>query len=375
MTTPFIACIPKPDSYGLDWSSILCALPELQLLSAVPQDMIWHAEGDVLVHTKLVAEALVSLPEWRSLPENDRHIVFTAALLHDISKPQCTKVEGDRITSKGHAKKGAYYSRWMLTKLLGPISFETREAIVNLIRYHSSPLFVFEHDDPSYRVIWLSQMVNCKLLALLAEADVRGRICKDRNKLLEDIDLFRELCIENECYNHPRSFASGFTRYRYLVDKIGHPDIKQYDSSTCEVIMMCGLPGAGKDYWIAKNAPEMPVISLDSLRSSMRVSPTERQGRLVQEAKEQARVYLRQKKSFIWNATNTTRYLREGLITLFGSYIARVCIVYIEASSETCIRRNHSRKSPIPESVIRKLANRLDIPTLSEAHKLTIYNS
>ena len=30
--------------------------------------------------------------------------------------------------------------------------------------------------------------------------------------------------------------------------------------------MMSGLPGAGKDFWVAENLRDLPVISLDALR-------------------------------------------------------------------------------------------------------------
>ena len=59
---------------------------------------------------------------------------------------------------------------------------------------------------------------------------------------------------------------------------------------------------------IKKHYPDWPVISLDKMRNERGISPTDKtgNGQVIQEAKEQARVYLRRQESFVWNATNTT---------------------------------------------------------------------
>lgn len=70
--------------------------------------------------------------------------------------------------------------------------------------------------------------------------------------------------------------------------------------------MMSGLPGAGKDHWIANNAPDWPVVSLDKIRQELRVKPEETQGVVVKRAKERARAYLRQSEPSVWNATDAS---------------------------------------------------------------------
>lgn len=75
------------------------------------------AEGDVWIHTRLVCEALVALPEWQALAAEDRDLVFAAALLHDVAKPLCTRVENGRVTSRGHSQRGAIEARRILWEL------------------------------------------------------------------------------------------------------------------------------------------------------------------------------------------------------------------------------------------------------------------
>ncbi|MFC7441490.1 AAA family ATPase [Laceyella putida] len=141
-----------------------------------------------------------------------------------------------------------------------------------------------------------------------------------------------------------------------------------YDDTRCEVILMSGLPGAGKDTWISQTHPDLPVISLDQIRREHGISPTANQGEVIQIAKEQAKVLLRQRQSFIWNATNLTRHLRDPLIDLFAAYGARITIVYMDAPLDLLLSRNRKRKHEVPEAVIRKLVRKLEVPTLTEAH-------
>jgi len=72
----------------------------------------------------------------------------------------------------------------------------------------------------------------------------------------------------------------------------------------------------------------------------------------------------------VWNATNTTKQMRQQLIDLFAVYKARIRIVYLEVPLEEVWRRNRSRTATVPEAVIRKLAARLDIPDITEAHQV-----
>ena len=131
---------------------------------------------------------------------------------------------------------------------------------------------------------------------------------------------------------------------------------------------MSGLPGAGKDSWIQEHLPDWPVISLDAIRKILKVSPEDDQAVVIDQAKAAAKEYMRARKSFVWNATNTTRQMRSSLIRLFTNYQARIRIVYLEVSWEELLRRNFSRSARLPEAVILKLSDRLDVPDITEAH-------
>src|SRR5262245_48352502 len=115
MTTWTFPLVPTPPAWHVDSDAVARRFTWIQTLSGVPQEPAYHAEGDVLVHTRLVAEALTAMDAWRSLPPEERGLLFAAALLHDIAKPARTRVEPDgRITSPGHAHAGASLAHYLL---------------------------------------------------------------------------------------------------------------------------------------------------------------------------------------------------------------------------------------------------------------------
>jgi predicted kinase len=133
---------------------------------------------------------------------------------------------------------------------------------------------------------------------------------------------------------------------------------------------MSGLPGAGKDTWIAENLPRWKVISLDRLREEMKIAADCPQGQVVQRAREIAREFLRRGESFVWSATNTSREVRSNVVRLLRSYNARVRIVYVEAPAGELYRRNRERKRVVPEEVITRLLNRWEPPSITEGHEV-----
>lgn len=367
MSEQFPWC-PEPPLYALDWDAVEQAFPQLRRMEGCPQDSTHHAEGDVLVHTRMVVEALTSSAAWRALPRGEREIVFTAALLHDVAKPDCTRVEDGRITSRGHSKRGAVAARTLLWGMDAP--FGAREQVAALIRFHQIPFFLIDKPDARRTLYEVSQTARCDLLALVAEADARGRVCADSQRLLDNISLFTQYAEEHECLSGPRRFPNDHGRFLYFRREGRDPDYPAYDDTACEVVMMSGLPGAGKDFWVAENLADWPVVSLDALRREMKVSPTANQGPVVSRAREAAREYLRRRRPFVWNATNVSRQLRELSVNLFAAYNARVRIVYVEAPEARLFAQNRERADPVPAEVIRKLTARWEVPDLTEAHRV-----
>ena len=118
-------------------------------MNTVEQDVRYHAEGNVAIHTQMVISALENEPAYLNLAAQDREVLWAAALLHDVEKYSTTVFEADgSITSNGHARKGAQFARHFLY-VNEPAPFIIREQIVGLVRHHGLPIWLFEKNDPS----------------------------------------------------------------------------------------------------------------------------------------------------------------------------------------------------------------------------------
>ena len=170
-TFPFC---PTPPHWLLDWPALESAFPWLAPLRLTPQDAVWHAEGDVLTHTRMVLEALCADPQWRGMAEPDRNILFAAALLHDVGKGPTTREESGRIVSPKHTSVGQRMARKLLwSGAAGPApDLATREAIAALVRHHGLPVMFIEKPSPQRAVITASLSARCDHLALLARAEI-----------------------------------------------------------------------------------------------------------------------------------------------------------------------------------------------------------
>jgi predicted kinase len=361
-------CPTGPD-WRLPWDEMDREYPFVRALAGCPQDPIHHAEGDVWIHTRMVCRELIALPAWQALPELERRIVFAAAVLHDVAKPECTRRDEDgRITARGHSRRGAIMARNLLWRMGVP--FGIREQVTAIIRYHQNPYFLIERADARRVAIEISQTARGDHLALLAEADVRGRICADQQRLLDNVALFGEQMHELGCWQTPYPFASDYARVLFFRDEKRTPEAPAHADFRAEVVMLSGLPGSGKDHHIRTHLSDWAVISLDELRDELDVSPDESQGSVVNAARDRARDLLRQGRSFVWNATNVSRQLRGQVLSLFLDYRAHVRIVYLEVPAAVLFAQNQQRQRRVPQTVMERMLDRWEVPDRTEAHQV-----
>ncbi len=352
----------------------------IEQMCRTPQEPKWHGEGDVWTHTRMVCEALVADEEYQAMTRRSREILFLAAVMHDIGKPKCTICEDGVIRSPRHAAAGAKIARhllWETWGMCGTAEWQSfREAVCMLIRYHGMPLYIGEREDPERTLI---EMASCgtlipdfslEMLRVLARADMRGRIAADISERLEDIALAFLPAEEMEIMRHPYPFPDEVTRHAYLEGAQVARDYGIYDETWREVIIVAGLQGTGKDTWIRTHYPDLPMISLDEIRREMKISPADRraQALVATEAKERAKVLLRERKSFVWNATNISPDIRRMLMPLFEKYGAYTHLVYLETTLEEALARNRGREAVVPDEVIRMYLSKLEPPLVGEAH-------
>ena len=339
----------------------------IPLMKDCEQDETWHSEGGVLTHTKMVLDEVEKI---NSISDEDREILNWVALLHDIGKIYTTEIIDGKVSSPRHSKRSYHIAMGLLDKSY--LSDRDKLEVLNLIRLHGKAAWIDEQEDPYRYVIKLSMSCRIDLLYHFSRCDFLGRITNDVEEFLEKIEYFKEIAMELDCYHKPYTFANNITKFNYLVKETYHHTDVAYDDTKSKVFMVCGLPGSGKDTYIVEALTWLPVISLDEIRKELKIKPTGNQGLVIQTAKERAREYMRKGEDFVWNTTSVTRQLRSGIISLFTEYNSFIRVIFINKPIGVVLKQNNQRENPVPENIIKKLHKKMEIPTDTECHELTI---
>lgn len=171
----------KRPSIGLRWLYDLGVVdqlfPELRSLVGVPQEPEWHPEGDVDVHTLMVADEARKLID--DLPYEKQVAVMLGAVCHDFGKPPTTEFFDGRWRSHSHDEAGieptlSFLDTVGIYTLNG---YDVRNQIVQLVRYHLKPGEYYKAKSPvgdgAFRR--LARKVEPDLLYRVAKADSLGR--------------------------------------------------------------------------------------------------------------------------------------------------------------------------------------------------------
>ncbi len=183
----------RQPSIGLKWLYELGVVdqlfPELKALVGVPQEPEWHPEGDVDVHTMMVADEARKLID--DLPYERQVAVMLGAVCHDLGKPPTTEFIDGRVRSRGHDEAGveptiSFLDRLGIYTLNG---FDVRDQVIQLVRYHLLPgeWYKAESKNPAGDGAFrrLARKVEPDLLYRVAKADSLGRYPDgDRSKMI-----------------------------------------------------------------------------------------------------------------------------------------------------------------------------------------------
>lgn len=359
-----------------------------------PQDPLYHAEGDVLIHLGMMLDVCEELcPKLGFSPEEAR-LIRRGIFVHDYAKPECTEEVDGRVQSPHHSTKGEKMVRTFL--YLQKHDPQEREYLCALTRYHMHPTRLFSRKtEPEITLAQLaiSLQMPCKYLYALAYCDHKGRICPDQEELLTSIELFAELAKEQNCYDQPFNLAQHFQNgelsqalsselKHYFCNPLFEMNLgwkyrapSSFPSFKGEFIMMCGFPGVGKTTYIQNELMEdgTKIISLDDLREEdQELSSKNRGGDIYNTAKEIFKDYLRQKtKRIILDATSLSRDIRSLWLKIAHDYGYRSQIVLLERPFETLLKQNKNRLRQVPERVIERMLHTFDFPNAKEAHQIT----
>lgn len=368
------ALVPSPGKEA-DWKALLDLVPGLAALEQAPQDPVYHSEGNVLIHTRLVVEAVLASAAYAGGTEEERFILFYTCLLHDIAKPSTTVIDEvtGRIGQPGHSARGAIDTRLMLWRAAVP--FQIRETICRLITHHQLPFFALAGDrsgnPPEFLIRRLSWEIPVWLLCAVATADMQGRGFVGKQRVLDDIEVFRLMAEEDQCLATPKAFTDDYTRMAYFRGANVSPDYalhEPYEGS--RVIVMSGMPASGKNTWVASNYPQMPVVSFDDARDELGIAHGKNEGLVAHAAVDKAKQLLRDRASFVWNATHLSRQMRKKSLDLLYAYGASVTVVYHEQPESEILRRNTRRDTSLRNKDLMRMLYKWEVPTPVEATRV-----
>ena len=365
-------------SETIDWDLINKDLlyPYYKQMKETMQEPTWHAEGDVYTHTQMVCNKLINLDEYKELFEIEKLVLFLTCLFHDIAKPICTKMENGKIVSPKHAIRGSQMIRehlWKNLGLSGKKEYQSfRESICLLIRYHSTPIN-FHGDKLDKKILKVACTQNLapyfsnKMLSITSTADALGRISNDDETHFNNIENYKKRAKQLDCFDKPFNFVSDYTKYQYFNKANIWYQQELYDKTVGKVIMVCGLPGTGKDTYINTKLNGLLMVSLDNIRDELKIKNNDAQGKVSQTAKEKIKEYLRTKTNFIFNATNLSAHIRIKYLNLFKDYNFKVEIIFLETEYNKNLERDNQRVKSVGKKIIDELLTKIDIPEVDEA--------
>jgi len=344
-----------------DWHRAAECMPESVAMQSCMQDPVFHAEGDVWTHTQMV---------YNHLPHNADVSLQACAVYHDVAKPQ-TRTEvvlPDRIqiSHPRHSSLGAQHF-WQQAHEQNWGTIHQRLCVYWLIRYHQKIFHVWNSEHMLHDLLRMAADVDLTQLLQFALADTQGRICVHNPQTEQDLMLLHTLLDETQA-NAP--WSSSAARKFYFEKSGRQPEYVPQPPQGSRVWIMSGLPGSGKDTWIAANLPHVAEVSMDRIRSQLKVEPTDNQGQVVQAAQEAARVLLRARKDFVWNNTCVTEQTRSRIIQLCRDYDAHVTVVNMITPFSTSQSRNRARKHPVPDSVVQRMLHKWQPTSMTEAHEI-----
>ncbi len=176
----------------------IACFPEIAALVGVPQNPVYHPEGDAFVHTGLTCDAAVRIADAMELDEQERAILLFAALTHDFGKPATTiKNEKGNWASPNHAVEGVAPTNAFLERMRAPNW--AVEHVLPLVREHLAHIFLPKGQYPDDRVVrrLSTRLVpsNIRMWSALCRCDALG--CGD-GKPRHNVDSWEEVAAKLE---------------------------------------------------------------------------------------------------------------------------------------------------------------------------------
>ena len=362
-----------------NWAKIF-SIDQFKAMLETPQSKDWHKEGNVAIHTQNVTKNMQDyLDNVLCVTRGSDYykMMMCAAICHDLGKTTTTKFneKTQDYTCKYHGLEGDKICRLLFWD---DPDIELREKVCYMVRHHMDVFYLNKDDELYKRTMRMSWgYVPVKDMCILNYCDATGSVndFEDSEAVEKRLMEVKRAAEDMKCFHSEYVFDTNKQKLNFFYNQEEAVQIK--NKSTLTVYIMVGIAGAGKDTWIAKNKPELPVLCRDTIRTEIGLKGDKPFGTPEQENdvtrifNERMMQYCSENKSFIINNTNIKKMRRDELIKQMLKYNPKIVMVYVEAPSIKELKER--RKGQIKPSVISRMAHDLEFPEKYEYNELIIH--
>ncbi|HOG48299.1 MAG TPA: AAA family ATPase [Anaerolineae bacterium] len=366
--------------------------PELATLAGVAAGCgEGHLAEDALQHTQQVLARLQ--PLLAGLAPEEAQALYLAGLLHDVGR---SPLAGPAQRRSSHEQAGAALAREALFRLqlAGPL----RDHVVYLVRQHALPAAFGGREAALPRMLRLAWTLNTRLLDLLARADLGDAGTAAAQRHAARIAAFEARCRELGVFGReppplvaPRRWRAlaprdpllcrrlaGELRFWRLKGRIATTQdaeawlAEQRPQPAGTLYLPVGVPGSGKSTWVAREAPQARLVSMDEMRERLTGNSLDqsRNADVFRRCRRELAQALRAGETVVWDAQSHTWSSRQGLLALARETHAYVIIVYFDVPLALSLERNRKRAAMVPEAVIVRSYRDLQEPRPFEAEEM-----
>lgn len=362
-----------------DWEKIR-EIPQFAALIGNEQSHVWHKEGDVWEHTKLVTNAMISLLALKGVKvaSRDYLVLVSAAICHDIAKPVTR--EWDEVKKDWSSPNHGHVGARMVRDLFFDEDVQLREEVCFLVDMHMIPHHLLEKGETMY--LTAERLSLCYRpfndLVLLNLCDNLGS--KNDNMSVDKAlqHAMELMSLTKNRGEHQTLKISDLARLNGIKpDKIWKSDNMTY------VFILVGLPGSGKNYYLdthfKDNVPDsIGILSRDDIRTEIGLTGEKPQGnkgeeeRVTEIFEQRLKEYCKTKATIFINNVNVKKKYRKRFLEILSENTDGVITyIYFNTDVETCKKR---RAGMMPLEVINRMNNNFDFPQLYECSAMYYTN-